>query len=340
MRERRSPPQVRELVIAFAAMASSSAPAAKDTARGSSQTPATGKTWRADGEVLRACIPLDLPFSRVWHPQGTQGSFRWWQEYAAELGILFSIRGRKKRKNNVPRTTLILSGRQGTTARFYAQMRQQWGQLLGSTRGFPVACQATIYHVGLDGLLETENGQILAPDAPPGLNEAEQEEEPDSDNEVSEPETEVLMQRPFERAREVASAETGAQSSVPPPALDTSIPAFTDASDGEDRADQVLMALCAQEFLKVLFFRGSSGQVGISWDKIWLGARARAWRGPGTGPGRGPGSGPGSPRPDFLTPPCHLGFGPPGRVSSGRRLLSRATLRYNGSFGWRRCKLR
>ena len=281
MRERRSPPQVRELVIAFAAMASSSAPAAKDTARGSSQTPATGKTWRADGEVLRACIPLDLPFSRVWHPQGTQGSFRWWQEYAAELGILFSIRGRKKRKNNVPRTTLILSGRQGTTARFYAQMRQQWGQLLGSTRGFPVACQATIYHIGLDGLLETENGQILAADAPPGLNEAEQEEEPDSDKEVSEPETEVLMQRPFFRAREVASAETGAPSSVPPPALDTSTPAFTDASDGEDRADQVLMALRAQEFLRVFFCGNRRVRGGFH------GTRS------GVGPGPGPGAGPG-----------------------------------------------
>ena len=134
--------------------------AASADARGSegraagSERPRGGQTWRPDGELLWAVIPVDCHIGTAFHPKGAHGSYSWWLDYASDLGIAFALRGRRKRRQAAAaeKSVLIITGPQGSTAAFYKELRNQMAILLGTAKGLPLANRVFLAQIGLEGL--------------------------------------------------------------------------------------------------------------------------------------------------------------------------------------------
>lgn len=136
-------------------MAVGSAGAAASRAPSGGQKDANAaKVFRPDGELLRVVIPAECSLTTAFHQKGVVASYAWWLEYAQEFGVSFQLRGRKKRRPGAApeKTGLIITGPQGSTRRFYQELRDQMALLLGGVWGLPLAHRVYVHHIGLDGV--------------------------------------------------------------------------------------------------------------------------------------------------------------------------------------------
>lgn len=231
-----------------------------------------GKIWRPDGEILKVVIPADCHIGTVFHPRGAHGSYGWWLDYAAELGVAFVLRGRRKRKGvpGAEKSVLVITGPQGATRPFYQELRHQMLSLLGKATGLPLPQRALLLQIGLDGIHAEE---ALAQEEAPGsvAEPGPGAPQPDSGDEASEPEDEIALREPLARARAIAQAPSGPELPANQEGLDTSGCVTLGGASFEARQEQLLLSQQALKLLKVLWvFMGSvSASVGTTDGRSW-----------------------------------------------------------------------